>query len=227
MSNARKVFGGLKAFFHEMAKLHELGGLIILSILAILAIVVSLMLWPFVSHVGQDEIVVKSCSGNLTVWRAPDDQGFKWDGFCRTRTYHEGAVVALRESVDVEEAAVTVRAQIKVAYPGDDVLMRALYREYTEKKFLREAVEPAATEDVRAAAADPAWHEPQGGWAKRGLKTALNYSLQRLSPTGVIWSDPEAKRALEKDIQRRLNARIFPHGVRVKVTLGFVTEHPR
>ena len=201
-------------------------------VLCVGALAISAIIGPYacLSYVESDESVVKDCDGELTVWRAPEDAGLKWDGLCRTATYDDTLQRKFREEIDVDGARVTLRGRYAVLFRRqhpDDI--RDLYRAYGKQEaFMKKVVIPAVREDILAAAADPAWHRPKGGAIKRELKNALEYGLRRVSPTGHIWTSPEARHALEDDIQRRLDERTLsgtmPGGVIVTLQLGFVTE---
>lgn len=188
-------------------------------------ILVCALAYPFVTSVGRGEIVVKDCGGDLTVWRSPRDEGLRWDGFCRTETYGAVVGVKLSEPLPGADVDVTLRGRAYASLPADDAAVIALHREYgSEDAFVARAIAPAVLEDVRAAVAEPDWHRPKGNIVERKLKGAIEYGMRRVSPTGAVWTSHEAKRALSTDIQRRLDARSFPAGIRVVVDLGFVTE---
>jgi hypothetical protein len=194
---------------------------------AIPVILLSLILgYAFVSDVGPDEIIVKDCGGvDQEVWRGHDEGGLQWDGLCRTATYHAYLREGFSERVATDGVDARIRGTIVIMAPVHDEDLLRIYEDMggSEERFV-EAIWPGIMQDVMAAAADPAWHRPQGGIVKRELKGALEYGLKRVSPTGHLWTAPEARRALQEDIQRRLDARLFPRGVTVKITLGFLTE---
>lgn len=196
----------------------------VLGIVLGIALVVVAILSPFVTSVGPGEIVVEDCGGTLTVWRAPKDQGLHWDGLCSTTTYHEATALSFNRIVEVDDARVKLRGRLIVRLSGDDEAIRAMYTHAASEEMLTEEIVPAAMDDVLAAAADPGWHKPQGGFVARELKGAFEYGLRRVSPTGAIWSTHEAKKALESDMRRRLRERAFPYGLTVDAELGFVTE---
>ncbi len=203
----------------------EFVGLLVGLVAAAIAVVVGAACYPFVTSVGSNEIVIEDCGGDLTVWRHPRDEGLHWDGLCRTRTYPAGSFVSFKEPAQGAGADVTLRGSLAVKLPADDDAMRALHRTYgSHAAFIDAAVRPVLLEELRAAAADPAWHEPKGNIVERKLKGALEYGIKRVSPTGAIWTSQEAKRALTEDVRRRLAARTFPPGVTVRFELGFVTE---
>lgn len=188
-------------------------------------LVACLLSYPFLTSVDQGEIVIKDCGGDLTVWRSPQDEGIHWDGLCRTETYGAAAGRKFKEPLPGADVDVMIRGRAYALLPSDDAAMLALHRAYgSEDAFLDQAIMPAVMEDIRAAVADPAWHEPKGNIVERKLKGALEYGIRRISPTGAIWSSHETKRALTDDIRRRLDARAFPAGIQVQVELGFVTE---
>lgn len=198
-----------------------------IAAISLAIIFVCALICVVLTSVDPNEIVIEDCGGGgaLVVWRAPGDEGIHWDGLCATETYHAVVTARFQERISFGGGALTVRGGMIVRFPDADLDMSAMHGAYgSEDAFLNEAVFPNVVEDVRAAVADPAWHQPQGGAAKRELKNALDYALRRLSPTGAIWSAPEAKQALARDIQRRLDARPFPYGLRVEIRLGLLTE---
>lgn len=177
------------------------------------------------SYVEPGESVVKDCDGDLTVWRGPEDAGIKWDGLCRTATYNDAVQGSLREEIKTDGTRVTLRGRYLALFPQDAERVLQIYRAHgRQDDLMRDVIDRAVVEEVRAAAVDSAWHQSHGGVIKRGLKDALEYGLRRVSPTGDIWSAPEAKHALEDAIQRRLDTHVFPPGVTVQIQLGFVTE---
>lgn len=205
---------------------YDLAPVALSGILLMLAFAVTILMYPFFSYVEPDESVIKDCDGELTVWRAPADEGIRWDGFCRTATYDDTLQRKFREEVVADGVRVTLRGRYAVLFPREHPdRIREIYREYGQQDaFMGKAIDPVVREEILAAAGDPAWHRPTGGIIKREIKNALEYGLRRLSPTGRIWTSPEARHALEDDIQRRLDARAFPGKVIITVQLGFVTE---
>ncbi len=177
------------------------------------------------SYVAPNESVVRDCDGDLSVWRAPEDGGFKWDGLCRTATYEDDDYVGFREEVSVEGQVVTLRGHYVVHFPQDADDIASIHRIYhgDSRAALREIGSDVMTE-ILAVAQDPSWRHLSGGVIRRSAKEALEYGVHRLSPTGDIWLSPESKRALGAAIQGRLDGHLWPPGVSVTVRLGFVTE---
>jgi hypothetical protein len=215
-----------KGFFKSVSETPpEFSSFVIALIVVAAVAVVGAVAYPFVTSVGSNEIVIEDCDGDLTVWRSPRDAGLHWDGLCRTETYHADGFVRFKEPVQGADADVTLRGSVAVKLPSDDEAMRQLHRTYgSYEAFLDTDIVPVVLEELRAAAADPDWHQPKGGYVARKAKDALEYTLKRVSPVGAIWTSPEAKRALTEDVRRRLAARTFPPGVMVRFDLGFVTE---
>lgn len=188
------------------------------------ALLVWLALTPFVTHVGQGEIVVEECGRALTVWRGSREPGFHWDGLCATVAYPQELVMPFSEPIEVDEARVKLRGKVLVRLPADDDGVRELHRKTGSVEALTREIAPMAMSEVLSAAADPGWHRTKGNPIERLGKDALEYALRRVSPTGAIWSSHEARHALEADIRRRLQARSFPYGLKADIELGFVTE---
>lgn len=200
------------------------------ALIALAAFVaVCLLLMPFVEWVEPGEIVVceSRFGGGTEVWREPVDgeTDAHWQGFCKVTTYHSLTRGKFRQDVTVGENDYAVRGTVFFSLPTNDAALLEIHRAYgSEDGILGKFALPAARQAVQEAAADPDWTKPEGGWAKRQLKGALEYGLKRVSPTGGIWISPEIKKRLQDNLQERLDRVPNPHGIHLLVDLGFVTE---
>ncbi len=214
-----------RSFLRGLSELHDIGAwigaLIILVIIGIGYLITS----PFFEYVSDGEVVVEDCDGVLEIWRGGRDNGPHWDGTCETVTYsvlptHDLFLIAAVDGVDVQ-----VHVYVSAQLPDNDESMRALHKaHHSESSFMNNLLNDEVRGDLRAAVRDPSWHIPKGGILKRNLKRALDYTLRRVSPLGTIWSSPEARRSLESEMQRRLDARAFPYGVHPTIRIYRITE---
>ena len=214
----------MRSFFKALSDMRELAGVPLVLIVGLIALVVS----PFVETVAPGEITVcESRFGRgIEVWRnSGKEADMHWQGLCRVTTYHAHARVPFKEPLDVGEMRYTVRGDARFDMPSGDAELLAVHEAYgSEEGVVEKLVTPAVRQALDAAAADPDWAVPDGGWASQKLKAGLEYGLKRLSPTGAIWSPHEIKKKLQQDIRRRLAGALNPLGVPLDVELGFVTE---
>lgn len=196
---------------------------------AVVAVIVagSALVYPFLTSVDRGEIVVKDCGGDLTVWKYPKDEGVHWDGLCRTETYFAIDSVSFKEPIVVDGVRYVVRGTATFdLIDFDDDQVKALHRTYGSEAGVSNKVLGQVRIALQGAAADPGWAEPKGNIVERKLKGALEYSLKRVSPTGAIWTAPETRQALEREVNRRLIALSGTDDPSLEptVTLGFTTE---
>lgn len=221
----------VRSFYTDKAKDGDWGAIVVASgaALIVLALAVMLLLIPFVEHVGTGEIVVcETSSGgdkDVEIWRGDKDPGFHWQGFCKVTTYHRSDTRKFKEPLVADGAHYAVRGKATFRLALDDAQLLEMHRAYgSEDALYARHVLPKLRETLQAAAADPDWAAPKGNIVERKLKGALEYGLKRISPTGHIWTSPEARQELEKELNRRLKASPGSADIPVEVTLGFVTE---
>jgi hypothetical protein len=196
--------------------------------IALLCILISILLFLFtcITDVGEGETVIRDCDGVLTLWHAPADQGLHWDGTCSVRSYPDVSAISFREDVTTDGMAVIVRGFYIVHPPSDGDRLKEIHRTFgSHRSYLERGIDVPVRAAIRQAASQPSWRILKGGPIESELKNALEYGIRRFSPTGAIWSVPESKHALAREIQRRLDATILPSGTAVSVELGFVTEY--
>lgn len=212
------------------AGMTELDALPILLLIGMVIAAIALLCMPFIEGVNHGEIVV--CESRFhdgtEVWRGPDDPSdtdWRWQGLCKVTEYHDRAGFNFREDVMVGETFYRVRGTVFYDLPKDDAKLLEIHAAYgSEEGIEAKLARPALRASLEAAAADPEWAEPEGGWTKRRLKEGLEYGLKRLSPTGAIWSPHEIQKKLQADLKRRLSDAPSPHGIPMTVELSIVTE---
>ncbi len=213
-------------FSSAYESLAALQGLAVLPIAAFV-LGVALIAMPFVENVEHGEVVVceSRFGGGTDVWRGWLVDGWHWQGLGEVTTYHAEAGRKFAVPVEAAGASFVVRGVARFRVFGDDAKILDIHRTYgSEDAIASRLVLPAVEKAVRAAAADPDWASPQGGFVERNLKGALEYGLKRVSPTGAVWTSHETRRALQDDLNARLAAAHTPSGIPITVELGIVTE---
>jgi len=193
---------------------------------AIAGTVIALLAFFYVcfTYVGENEAVIRDCDGTLTLWRSSQDGGFHWTGLCKVEHYPTMRALSLEQRVLSDGVAVKVRGTYIVTLPDDAELLKKLHAGYgSNKRYVDDGVVPIVQTIVREETEKPGWQHLSGNVVQRNAKGALEYAMRRVSPVG-IWSAPEARHALGREIQHRLDAATFPVGAKVAFTLGFVTE---
>lgn len=175
------------------------------------------------SYVGGREVVIRDCDGMLTVRHQPSDRGLHWSGLCKVEHYPLTSQVTFSEHVVSDGVSVKVPGTYIVSMEGTKDRMIAVHGAFGSHDAFLASVDEMVRGIVQAAAKDPSWQKVGGNVVEREAKHSLEYALRRVSPVGV-WSSPESRRGLAREIQRRAEEAPFPGNAKVQVDLGLTWE---